>query len=84
MFQPDLLRAMAECLTGVPDEVFDSITVDDYSSGSCTLRGLFIGCYLVARGNQPITLLNGLIDSAMNTPDWYFLCVVLIGIASLL
>ncbi|XP_070176499.1 focadhesin-like [Littorina saxatilis] len=68
-FHPGLYKAMGECLACVPDEIFDSITVEDYMSGKCTLRGFFIGCYLVARGNQPITLLNGLIDSAMNSPQ---------------
>ena len=68
--QPELYGEMAECLAAVPDEVFVSITAEDYKPGTCTLRGFFIGCYLVARGNQPITLLNGLIDSAMNNPEW--------------
>ncbi|KAL8620364.1 hypothetical protein ACOMHN_060273 [Nucella lapillus] len=68
-FCPVLYRGMAECLAAVPDEIFDSITAEDYASGTCSVRALFIGCCLVARGNQPITLLNGLIDSAMNSPQ---------------
>lgn len=65
---PELYRGMVECLASVPDEIFDNITLADFTPGACSVRGFFIGCCLVAHGNQPITLLNGLIDNAMNTP----------------
>lgn len=65
-FHPTVYGCMAECLASVPDDIFDSITANDYRSGFCCLRGFYVGCYLVAGGSQPITLLNGLIDTAMN------------------
>ncbi|KAK7480036.1 hypothetical protein BaRGS_00028769, partial [Batillaria attramentaria] len=68
-FQPLLYGNMAECLANVPDDIFDSITADDYTTGVCSLKGFYVGCYLVAAGSQPITLLNGLIDSTMNNPQ---------------
>ena len=60
---------MSECLSHVPDEIYDNITLNDCTREICSLRGFFIGCSMVARGHQPITLLNGLIDSALNAPQ---------------
>jgi hypothetical protein len=71
LFQhPELHKIMADCLSNVPDEIVDNITMADQASGTWSLRAFFIGCCLVARGSQPITLLNVLIDSALNSPDW--------------
>lgn len=64
--QCDVLSAMSECLGNIPDQLFDRITQKDFAEPSNFIKGAYICCYLVANGNQPITLLNGLVEVAVN------------------
>ncbi|GFO34269.1 focadhesin [Plakobranchus ocellatus] len=66
----NVLRAMAQCLAELPDEVLDSILVDDFMDATTQLKGSFMRCYLVCAGRQPMSILNLMIDAAFNVPEW--------------
>ena len=74
--QMALLWAMSECLALVPDEILDSILVNDFVDATTQLKGSFIRCSLVASGRQPISLLNVMVDAAFNVPEWSVICQV--------
>ena len=63
---------LAECLRHIPDTLLDKLTTGDCIDKDSVIRGTFIRSFLVANGNQPITLLNSCIDAAFNI-EWYVL-----------
>ncbi|XP_060554387.1 focadhesin-like [Ruditapes philippinarum] len=63
----DVLINLAECLRNIPDSLLDKITTGDCTCKDSVTRGTFIRSFLVANGNQPITLLNSCIDATFNT-----------------
>ncbi|XP_071151184.1 focadhesin-like [Mytilus edulis] len=56
-----------ECFTEVPDQIFDKITSDDLTTEDSCYKGMFIRCYLVSKGKQPMATLNSCIDQAINS-----------------
>ncbi|XP_074650317.1 focadhesin-like [Tubulanus polymorphus] len=64
-----MLDALCECFAEVPDDVFDDITVADFTTEDSELRAAFVRCCLVGNGKQPIALINRFIDHALSNPD---------------
>ena len=66
-----ILGAISECLVYVPDDLFDKLIADDFLCDDRFILGTFVRCYLVAKGRQPIAILNNCIDSLWSNSDWY-------------
>ncbi|KAK3602758.1 hypothetical protein CHS0354_027755 [Potamilus streckersoni] len=62
-----LLAAMSSCLGNMPDDYIDNITIADFMEPTHLTRGIFTRCYLVAKGKQPIALLNRILDAIFNS-----------------
>ncbi|XP_063431997.1 focadhesin-like isoform X2 [Mytilus trossulus] len=65
--EPSLMCIFGECFTEVPDQIFDKITSDDFTTEDSCYKGMFIRCYLVSKGKQPMATLNSCIDKAINS-----------------
>ncbi|KAK3097709.1 hypothetical protein FSP39_012361 [Pinctada imbricata] len=68
----DTLHLIAECLGSIPDDLFDSVTEADSQSEESFMKGLFVRCYLVGQGRQPIAVLNSFIDACISNPTCDF------------
>ena len=60
---------MCECLQEAPDLVVDSVTKDDFSDGRTFGKAVYVRCYLVSHGNQPMAWLNAAVEAAMWETD---------------
>ncbi|XP_064607895.1 focadhesin-like isoform X2 [Liolophura sinensis] len=67
--QLGMYSLMCDCLAELPDERFDLIVVEDFTDPANHIRGTYVRCHLVAKGKQPVALLNGCIDATMNIPQ---------------
>ncbi|XP_067665779.1 focadhesin-like [Haliotis asinina] len=65
--QEALYSQMSECLSNLPDEILDEVTLEDFSEKQTFVKGTFVRCYLIANGRQPVALLNSCIDAIIHS-----------------
>lgn len=65
--QVALYCQMSECLSNLPDEILDEVTLEDFSEDRTFMKGTFVRCYLIANGRQPVALLNSCIDAIIHS-----------------
>ncbi|KAI0233613.1 Focadhesin [Lamellibrachia satsuma] len=65
----DERTALCRCLTEVPDEVIDEILQTNFASPNQTASAMFVRCYLVSMGSQPLSWLNASIEASVCNTD---------------
>ncbi|KAK2171965.1 hypothetical protein NP493_1010g00027 [Ridgeia piscesae] len=65
----DERTSLCRCLTEVPDEIIDEILQTNFATSDRTVAAMFVRCYLVAVGNQPLNWLNASIEATVCTTD---------------
>ncbi|XP_071110148.1 focadhesin-like [Haliotis cracherodii] len=65
--QVALYCQMSECLSNLPDEILDEVTLEDFSEDQTFVKGTFVRCFLIANGRQPVALLNSCIDAIIHS-----------------